>query len=54
MITPKEVVLEFAERLIRYYDALGGSTYSALVSYHIRQIVEEMFKEDKPDVGKEN
>ena len=54
MITPKELVIEFAERLIRYYNAIGGSTYSSLVAYHVQQVLDEMFKEDKSDGNKKD
>lgn len=34
-------VKEFAEKLIKYYDALKGKTFGSLVSYTIEQKLKE-------------
>lgn len=42
----KNRVYEFAIKLQKYYDSLPGKTYTSLVSFHISQIIQDMFKED--------
>lgn len=37
---------DFAERIKRYYDTLGGSTSATLVSFHVDEKLKE-FLEDK-------
>lgn len=40
-------VKDFAEKLQKFYDNYRGSTYSAVVAYHIEQIKKDLLKEDK-------
>ena len=44
-ITISEILRKFANKIIRYYDLLGGSTNSNLVAYHIEQILIETIRE---------
>ena len=38
----KQGVLDFAERIKKYYNAVGGETFGALVAYTIDQKAKEM------------
>ena len=44
-ITISDILHRFANKLIRYYQSLGGNTNSNLVAYHTEQILIETLKE---------
>lgn len=37
---------DFAERIKRYYDTLGGGTSATLVSFHVDEILKEFLEDE--------
>ena len=40
-----EAITEFADRIIRFYNALPGKTVGGSVEYHVKQVRDAMLKE---------
>lgn len=39
----RDAVNEFAQRLVKYYSLIPGSTNAALVAYHVDKVKDDMF-----------
>lgn len=44
-----ETILEFTTKIKRYYTAVRGNSYPALVAYHVDKVGKEMLEEGQED-----